>query len=132
MKILLHFILTLTTYAVLDLLWINVFAKSFIRKQVGSLLATQPDLTAGLFFYCIFTACLLYFCVYPALLEDSAGKALLNGALFGLVTYATYELVNRAMLQGWPYPLVVVDIAYGIVVGTAVSYAGYWIGRWLW
>lgn len=128
MKHLAHFLLTLSLYAALDLLWLNLFAKSFIQKQVGQYLAAQPDLRAGAVFYLIFTAGLLWFCVLPA---STQGRALLNGALFGLVTYATYELVNKALLDKWPLPLVIVDIAWGIFVGTIVSWASYKIRSWL-
>lgn len=60
MKTLLHFVLTLVLYAAFDLLWINIFAKNFIERQVGQYLAVQPDLKAGGLFYLIFTAGLLY------------------------------------------------------------------------
>lgn len=61
---LLHFLFTLLTYAALDLLWLNLFAKNFIRKQVGQYLAAQPDLKAGAVFYLIFTAGLIWFPVH--------------------------------------------------------------------
>ncbi|GAB4493378.1 MAG: DUF2177 family protein [Saprospiraceae bacterium] len=128
MKNLVHFLLTLSLYAVLDLLWLNLFAKNFIQKQVGQYLAAQPDLKAGILFYLIFTAGLLWFCVLPV---PTQGRAALNGAFFGLVTYATYELVNKALLDKWPLPLVMVDIAWGIFVGTIVSWASYKIRIWL-
>lgn len=128
MKNLLHFLFTLLTYAALDLLWLNLFAKNFIRKQVGQYLAAQPDLKAGAVFYLIFTAGLLWFCVWPAATQN---RALLNGVIFGLVTYATYELVNKALLDQWPLPLVVVDIAWGVFAGAITSWASFKIRIWL-
>ncbi len=122
------YIATLVCYAIIDLAWINLFAKSFIRKQVGSLMAHKPDLMAGGVFYIIFTIGLLYFCVYPALLENSIGKALISGALFGLMTYGTYELVNKALLNNWPWPLVIIDIIWGVFAGALVSFISFKIG----
>lgn len=122
MKNALHFLLTLLTYAMLDLAWLNLFAKNFVHRQVGRYLAARPDLVAAALFYLIFTAGLLYFCVWPA---ANQRQALLNGAFFGLVTYATYELVNKALLEGWPWPLVAVDMAWGVVAGAVASWAGF-------
>ncbi|MBK8555783.1 MAG: DUF2177 family protein [Lewinellaceae bacterium] len=122
LKLAAAFFATLVLYGTFDLLFINLFAKAFIQKQVGPLLAEQPDLSAGIVFYLIFTAGLLYFCIYPA---HSWQQAALNGAFFGLVAYATYELVNKALLAGWPLALVVVDIAWGIFVGAAVCSLSY-------
>lgn len=121
MKILLLFVITLLGYALLDLAFINLFAKAFIQRQVGWLLAPRPDLGAALLFYLIFVAALLYFCVLPA---GSMGKALLNGAFFGLATYATYELVNKALPDRWPWPLVLVDLCWGVFVGAVMSGLG--------
>ena len=124
MKTLLLFMLTLAVYAALDLAFINLFAKDFIQRQVGPVLAAKPDLAAAGIFYLIFVAALLYFCVFPA---ATLPRAAWNGAFFGLVTYATYELVNRSLLAGWPLALVCVDIAWGVFVGTVVSAAGFWL-----
>lgn len=125
MKILIHFILTLLVYSILDLAFINLFAKEFIQKQVGAMLAPSPDLKAAVIFYLIFIATLLYFCVYPAYEIKSVIKSIISGALFGLVTYGTYELVNKSLLANWPVQMVIVDILWGVFVGTAVSWASY-------
>lgn len=128
MKTLYWFVLSLLLYAACDLAFINLFAKSFIGRQVGWLLAPQPDLKAAALFYLIFVGGLLYFCIWPA---ATAAKALQNGAFFGLVTYATYELVNKSLLDRWPWPLVWVDLAWGIAVGAVVSWASWKLGRYI-
>lgn len=127
MKILMLFLFTLVCYALFDLAFINLFAKAFIQRQVGWLLAPRPDLAAAAIFYLIFVAGILYFCILPA---ASANRALLNGAFFGLVTYATYELVNKSLLDRWPWPLVLVDLAWGVFVGMTVSWLGWRFARW--
>ncbi len=126
MKTALHFLLTLAVYAACDLAWLNLFAKNFVHRQVGERLAEQPDWAAAGVFYLIFTGGLLWFCIWPA---TGAGRALLNGALFGLVTYGTYELVNKALLDRWPLPLVLVDMAWGVLVGAVVSWTSWTLAR---
>lgn len=126
LKTFLHFLLTLALYAAFDLAWLNVFARDFVQRQVGERLAERPDWVAAGVFYLIFTGGLLWFCVWPA---QHPGRALLNGALFGLVAYGTYELVNKALLDKWPLPLVIVDMAWGVLAGALVSWLGWQLGR---
>jgi uncharacterized membrane protein len=46
--------------------------------------------------------------------------AFLSGAMFGLVTYATYDLTNLATLKAWPVTITVIDLIWGTLV-TAVT-----------
>lgn len=129
MKTVYLYLCTLSIYVLLDLLFINLFAKSFIQKQVGSLLAVKPDWVAGLIFYLIFTAGIIHFAVLPAL---DLKAALWNGAFLGLLCYATYELVNKALLAGWPWALVAVDLVWGILAGLLTAGLSWYIrSNWL-
>lgn len=128
MKLFLLFVLTMTAYVCFDLVWLNVFAKNFINRQVGFLLAQKPDLLAALLFYLIFVGGLLYFCVFPA---ATMGRAALNGMLYGLATYATYELVNKSLLDRWTYALVWVDILWGMFACAIVSFLSFKLKIWL-
>ena len=66
----------------------------------------------------------------PALASGSWKTALLHGALFGLVAYATYDLTNLATLRDWPVALSVVDLLWGTgAVGGTAATAGYLITR---
>jgi uncharacterized membrane protein len=86
---------------------------------------------AALSFYLIYIAGILYFAVAPALAQDSLGRALLNGALFGFFTYITYELTNMATLPSWPIKVVIVDTLWGIALCASVAGGSFMIGRWL-
>jgi uncharacterized membrane protein len=129
MKYILLYLFNFVLYAILDILWVQVFAKGFIKRQVGSYLADQANLTAGLLFYGVFAMGLLVFVTLPALQADSWPKALGLGALYGLVTYGTYELVNKALLKDWPTQLVLVDLLYGVVACAITSWLVFQIGR---
>jgi uncharacterized membrane protein len=69
----------------------------------------------------------VYFVLLPALTNESWVTALANGALFGLVTYATYDLTNMATLRDWPVTMVIVDLTWGMVLSTTVSLLSYFI-----
>jgi uncharacterized membrane protein len=51
----------------------------------------------------------------------------LLGAIFGFITYATYDLTNYATLKGFPLTIVFIDLAWGAVLTSLVSVAGYFI-----
>jgi uncharacterized membrane protein len=74
---------------------------------------------------------LLIFVVLPALEADSWRKLLFLGALFGLITYATYDLTNMATVRNWPAIVTLVDMIWGVVLSTAVSSITFQAGRWL-
>jgi uncharacterized membrane protein len=58
-------------------------------------------------------------------------RALVMGAFFGLITYATYDLTNYATLKGFPLNVVIVDLAWGTFVTSVVSVAGYYITNYV-
>ena len=69
--------------------------------------------------------------IAPALQAGSLRNALLLGAFFGLVTYATYDLTNHATVKDWPWIVTVVDLCWGMLLSASVSCVGYLAGRWL-
>jgi len=70
---------------------------------------------------------LVVFVISPALEKHSWKHALLFGALFGLITYATYDLTNLATLKDWPVIVTIVDLIWGMVVSASVSVVTYLI-----
>jgi len=66
--------------------------------------------------------------VLPGIEAGSAARAALLGALYGLFTYATYDLTNLATLKDWPVPIVFIDIAWGILICAGISAAAFGIG----
>ena len=74
---------------------------------------------------------MVVFVVAPALQAGSIWRALLLGAFFGPVTYATYDLTNHATVKNWPWIVTVVDLCWGLVLSASVSCIGYLAGRWL-
>lgn len=119
---------SLTTMA-MDLLWLGVVAKDFYRKHLGHLMAGKVGWPAALAFYVLYGGGVLYFCAGPALREGSPKTALINGALFGLVMYGTYDLTNMAILRDWGGLISAADIAWGVVITSAASAAAFTVGR---
>jgi uncharacterized membrane protein len=125
------YVATLVAFFAIDLVWLGLVARTFYRKYLGSLMAPQVNWPAALIFYLLFVAGLVVFAVLPGLDAGSLKATLLRAALFGLVSYATYDLTNLATLRDWPLLVTVVDMAWGTVLSVAVSWAGYMAGKWL-
>jgi len=70
---------------------------------------------------------LVLFVIQPAVQKQDWLYALLMGAAFGLVTYATYDLTNLATLKDWPLLVTVVDLIWGTLLSTSVALISYFI-----
>lgn len=125
-----HYCITLFVFLVLDAIWLGLIAQSFYQAQIGFLLAEKANWAAAGVFYLLYAAGLVFFAVEPALRAGiTPGRAALRGAVFGLVTYATYDLTNLATLDRWPIAVTAVDMAWGAVLGAATTLAAVWVGR---
>jgi len=123
-SILIYFV-TLGIFFGIDLVWLSVVAKDFYRQHIGHLLAAQINWPAAVVFYLLFIGGLVFFAVKPALEAGSGARALLHGALFGLLTYATYDLTNQATMRDWPVLVTAVDLAWGTVLSATVAFLSY-------
>ncbi len=119
--------IALPVFFAIDMVWLGLVAKDFYRGQIGSLMKTDFNWTAAILFYLLFIGVLIFFVIAPAVEKKSWMDALLIGALFGFMTYATYDLTNLATLKGWTTKLVVVDLLWGAVLTAGVAGLAYWI-----
>jgi uncharacterized membrane protein len=119
--------IALPVFFVIDMIWIGVVAKNFYRAQIGALMKPDINWAAAIIFYLIFIAGLVVFVIAPAMEKGSWTHALLFGALFGLVCYATYDLTNLAVAKDWPFLVTIVDMAWGALLAASVSTITYFI-----
>ena len=115
------YLTALTTFFLIDMVWLGFIAKDFYKKYLGYIMTDQVNWPAALIFYLLFIVGVVIFVVSPALKENSLAQAALYGALFGLITYATYDLTNLATIKNWPLLITVVDLIWGTVLSTSVS-----------
>lgn len=119
--------IALSVFFAIDMLWLGIIAKNFYRTQIGHLMKSDVNWTAAIIFYLIFIVGLVVFVISPAVEKGSWTYALLFGALFGLVCYATYDLTNLAVAKDWPLLVTIVDLIWGAVLAAAVSVITYFI-----
>lgn len=116
------YITSLLTMTVLDAAWLGLVAPKFYKKHIGFIMADKPNWYAAAAFYLIFILGVTLFVVYPGWRDHwDIIKIALFGALFGLVTYATYDLTNQATLKNWPFTVTIVDMIWGTLLTAAVS-----------
>jgi len=120
---------TLIAFFAIDMVWLGLVAPAFYRKYLGFLMAPKPNWLAAVAFYLLFIVGILFFVVVPGLEANSLKRTLLSAALFGLITYATYDLTNLATVKDWPVLVTVVDMIWGTVLSVAVSYVGFVAGK---
>jgi len=123
------YMVTLLAFLVIDGIWLGLIARGFYGRYLGYLLKPNPNWPAALLFYLLFVGGVVLFVVAPASPHGSWKRVLVYGAVFGLVTYATYDLTNLATIKDWPFIVTVVDLAWGMSVSAIVSLVGFSVGR---
>ncbi len=127
------YLLTIPIFFVIDIIWIGFIAKNFYWGNMGSILKSSNEINwpAALVFYMLYIAGIIFFAVSPHLSTGTLSNVLLYGALFGFITYATYDLTNLATLKGFPLKVALVDMVWGTVLGGSVASLSFLIGKWL-
>lgn len=123
------YLVSLAAFLAIDLLWLGLVARSFYQQYIGFLMAPSPNWFVAMIFYLLFIVGILFFVVVPGLESNSLKATLLRAALFGLITYATYDLTNLATLKDWPALLSIVDMLWGMVLSVLVSYISFMAGK---
>ena len=121
------FLIALPVFFVIDMIWLVLVARKFYKQQIGFLMRTDIIWPAAIIFYLLFIAGLVTFVIGPAVEKHSWMHALIYGAFFGLVTYATYDLTNLSTLKDWPLLVTIVDLIWGMVLAASVSVVTYLI-----
>ena len=96
---------------------------------MGELMASEPKLLIGLFFYLLYSLGISIFVIAPSLSKQSLAYAIQYGALFGFFCYMTYDLTNLAVIQNFPAKLALIDIAWGTFVSALCAGFAYWVGE---
>lgn len=109
----------------IDLFWLGIIAKKLYQAEIGHLLKTDVNWIAAVLFYLLFIGGLVIFVLMPAVEAGNLWKAVLLGALFGFITYATYDLTNLATLKDWPLKITIIDLSWGTFLGASTSTLSY-------
>ncbi len=124
MAYLIAYVACVLVMGALDFLWLTNTSGAVYHRDLGPLLADDPNMTVAVIFYLTYIVGVLIFAVRPALASADWKTALLYGALFGFFTYATYDLTNYATMKVWTLRVTLLDIAWGTVLTGVTASAG--------
>jgi uncharacterized membrane protein len=113
----------------LDAVWLSRIALGMYRQELGPLLREKPNLPIAGAFYLLYVAGIVILAIVPALGEGGWTRALLMGAVLGLVAYGTYDITNLSTLKGWSARLALIDIAWGTGLTAVSATIGWWVVR---
>ncbi|MGD9910644.1 MAG: DUF2177 family protein [Candidatus Izemoplasmatales bacterium] len=126
------YLVAFIVFLLVDAVWLSLVANKFYKDNLGFLMKETPNYIAALVFYLVFIVGLVYFVIQPGVDAQSIGKVILGGILFGLITYATYDLTNLATVKDWPIVVTVVDLVWGTTLSTVISVATYYLYQLFW
>ena len=113
---------TAVVFLLVDGTWLALVAQPMFMKEVGALLRSEPNIAAALAFYLLYPVGLTALAVSPS---TSFGGAALRGAILGLTAYATFDLTNLAVLNGWTVKIAIFDMAWGTFVSGLAAAVGF-------
>jgi uncharacterized membrane protein len=124
---LIAYAVTLVAFVAIDFVWLSTMANLLYKPTLGDMLAPQFRPVPAVLFYLVYVAGLVFFAVRPGLQADSLTTAMVYGAVFGFVAYATYDLTNQATLKNWSTVLTIADLVWGTVLSAVAAGISQWI-----
>ena len=119
------YIATAVVFLGLDAIWLSRIALGMYRQELGSLLLEKPRLPIAGAFYLLYVAGIVILAIVPALSDGGWIRALLMGAVLGLVAYGTYDITNLSTLKNWSLTVTLADLAWGTALTAVSATAGY-------
>jgi len=125
-------IVAIVTFLVLDGLWLGLIGTRFYLEGFGHMMNVQngkiqPYWPAAIVVYVALIAGILCFVVPKA--QGQVSQALLWGAMYGFVTYATYDFTNLSVLHHWPLKISIIDTCWGMVLCALTSAMTVWASQ---
>jgi uncharacterized membrane protein len=120
-------------FMLLDLIWLGMLMHHYYGQQLAGLLTIVEGslVINGLAAIGAYVCLALgpFFFIFPyANRQTSVQWYAFRGALMGLVIYGTYNFTNKAILLQYGWPLVFVDICWGIFLYAAsTAITGYFV-----
>ncbi len=119
----------LLPFGLLDAIWLSLMGPRLYRPTLGDILLPGLNVAPAIAFYLIYPIGILIFALLPALKAGSVSHALIFGALFGALAYATYDLTNHATLRNWTVQLTLMDLAWGPFATAMAAAAAFYLSR---
>ena len=113
-------------FLIFDLFWLLVVSKKLYQAFIGELLG-DVKITPAIIFYFIYVIGVVFFVLIPGIDRQSIFYTIFSGALFGLISYSTYDLTNLATIKNWPVAMTIIDLIWGTSITAVTSAIVYFI-----
>lgn len=121
------YILAGIAFGAMDSVWLRWAGPNLYRPTIGEILADGFRKGPAMAFYVIYVGGMVWFAIRPGIASGDVVTAMTNGAILGLVSYATFDLTNQAVMRIWSTRISLADIAWGACATSAASFAACWI-----
>ncbi len=111
-------------FIALDAVWLTQVSPNFYPAMIGEMLSEKVQLAPAIAFYLIYTAGIAILAALPAVERGGWKRALVLGAVMGLVAYGAYDLTNQATLKVWDIRVTLADLAWGTLATAIAAAAG--------
>lgn len=111
-------------FIALDAIWLSQVSPRFYPAMIGEVLSEKVQLAPAIAFYLIYTAGIAILVALPAVERGGWKRALMLGAVMGLVAYGAYDLTNQATLKVWDVRITLADLAWGTFATAIAAAAG--------
>lgn len=130
LKYVLAYVGSAVGFIALDALWLTFAGPKLYRPVEDQLLLGSVRIAPAIAFYVLFVAGIVFLAVRPALASGRWNDALINGAVFGLIAYATYALTNHAIMKVWTPQMTLIDMAWGAIASGMGATIGFFVARY--
>jgi uncharacterized membrane protein len=125
-----YYLIALVVFVILDAIWLGIISRNLYSKYLGYIMTETPNWIAAIIFYLLFIVGIVVFVVFPGIEEKNLWISFGKAALFGLVTYATYDLTNLATIKSWPIQITIIDLIWGTSLSSIVGVTTIILGKW--
>ena len=125
-----YYLIALVVFVILDAIWLGIISRNLYSKYLGYIMTETPNWIAAIIFYLLFIVGIVIFVVFPGIEEKNLWISFGKAALFGLVTYATYDLTNLATIKSWPIQITIIDLIWGTFLSSIVGVTTIILGKW--
>jgi uncharacterized membrane protein len=125
-----YYVIALVVFVILDAIWLGIISRNLYSKYLGYIITETPNWIAAIIFYLLFIVGIIVFVVFPGIEEKNLWISFGKAALFGLVTYATYDLTNLATIKSWPIQITIIDLIWGTFLSSIVGVTTIILGKW--
>ena len=125
-----YYLIAVVVFVILDAIWLGIISRNLYSKYLGYIMTETPNWIAAIIFYLLFIVGIVVFVVFPGIEEKNLWISFGKAALFGLVTYATYDLTNLATIKSWPIQITIIDLIWGTFLSSIVGVTTIILGKW--